>query len=246
MKIPLKNFKNFFNDHNKLNEANIPNVEIENGKSINNNYDKIEKLTKNLCEKIQKLYEKKNKFLEKIKNNRQNTQNNCVIHFCAFIDFLYHEITNQKFIGNTSLKNFPYARFSLIFRSTFDMIVTVIFINDNARNNFIDKLSIEKLENEIITKKITFIDLKDQNDNVAPGNFISIDTITNSIFYRTSDNVHGYFTCEIENQTPNHKKIIQIFRNDFINLFDSTYKKICEKLEINTYKKIDNEKLLFF
>ena len=66
MKIPLKNFKNFFNDHNKLNEAHIPNVEIENGKSINNNYDKIEKLTKNLCEKIQKLYEKKNKFLEKI------------------------------------------------------------------------------------------------------------------------------------------------------------------------------------
>ena len=181
-------------------------------------------------------------FLKKCKAKTVE-ENNTVIHFCAFIKFLYHEFGNLKFIEKTSVENFPFGRFSLIFRNTFVMLINVIFISKHTRSKFINILDRDLREINFVDDT-KFIDLLYNLDLTTPSVFSSIEKITKSFFYRSNRrNLYGFFTQSKPNDK--EKKIIQLFHDTYGSLFNLIYKKeICLKLNIK-FKNIVHNKFNF-
>lgn len=241
---PLKNLNDVLTGQNN---QNFSDEDKKNGGIIHKKYTEINKIYEIIRKKIEKLNTKKDILLEKINHKFESEENNCAVHFCSFITFLYHEITNQRFIGDLSAQNFPYALFSLLFRNTFAMMISIIFINHYTNEIFINELKKQKLANiEIINRrdiKIKFIDLLEQTDWRSPSEFSSFEKITNSIFYRRSPNVYGFFTKD--DRSDEEEKIINLFISLFPSLFNIVYKQICKKLEINQ-NEIDDDRFIFF
>lgn len=208
-------------------------------------YSEIEIINNDIKDRIKKLNEKVRIFLRKNNNDRTKPSNNYVIHFCAFVDFLEHEIMTEKFIRELNCKTFPFGKFSLIFRNTFIMITNIIFINKKTREYFINKLREFNLDNEFVVEndKIKFIDLLNNYDITSSSEFSSIEKIKLSIFYRSGRNVHGFFTSD--NPIGKRKEIIDIFTNNYPLLFNNAWREICNALDIH-FNKISDEKFDFF
>ena len=188
---PLDEMQEIYKNPDKLNEfkKNKTDSEIASGRIILNDVDEISSSVNNLIEKINSLNEKREEYMKKNSNKTQFNENNSFVHFCAFIDFLYHEMVNQKMIKKSSMINFPFGRFALIFRNVFAMIVNIIFIDDATREKLFIKMENKSKELLKITaakqnnnKDISFDELRN-SDYTKPTQFVNQEAIEDSIFY---------------------------------------------------------------
>ena len=243
LRLPLKTMQKIFKDKSKLSELkSVTEDEKKDGQQIVNEYDEIQTIDNKLIEKVSTLNNIKQSFLKKCKA-RTTEENNIVIHFCAFIEFLYHEFNNLKIINKSTAENFPFGNFSLIFRNTFVMLTNIIFIYKSTRLQFIEHILNDNLRNIVLVDNIKFNDLLEQLDLTTPSEFSSIEKITKSFFYRSNRrNLHGFFTqSQPEKET---KEIINLFAKNYSKLFNNAYNEICNKLNINC-KTIENHKFNF-
>lgn len=243
LRLPLRTMQKIYKDKSKISELKLATEDEKNdGQQIVNEYGEIQIINSKLTEKISFLNNKKQSFLEKCKA-RTIEKNNIVIHFCAFIEFLYHEFNNLQIIKKSTAENFPFGKFSLIFRNTFVMLTNMIFIYKSTRQKFIKKILNDDLRNIEFVDNIKFNDLLEQLDLTTPSEFSSIEKITKSFFYRSNRrNLHGFFTqSHPETQA---KKIIELFAQNYPSLFNCVYNEICKKLNIK-YETIENYKFKF-
>lgn len=243
LRLPLKTMQKIFKDKSKLSELkSVTEDEKQDGQQIVNEYDEIQTIDNKLIEKISTLNNIKQSFLKKCKA-RTTEENNIVIHFCAFIEFLYHEFNNLKIINKSTTENFPFGNFSLIFRNTFVMLTNIIFIYKSTRLQFIEHILNDNLRNIVFVDNIKFNDLLEQLDLTTPSEFSSIEKITKSFFYRSNGrNLHGFFTQSQPKKEA--KEIINLFVKNYSKLFNNAYNEICNKLNINC-KTIENHKFNF-
>ena len=243
LRLPLKTMQKIFKDKSKFSELkSVTEDEKKDGQQIVNEYDEIQTIDNKLIEKISTLNNIKQSFLKKCKA-RTTEENNIVIHFCAFIEFLYHEFNNLKIINKSTVENFPFGNFSLIFRNTFVMLTNIIFIYKSTRLQFIEHILNDNLRNIELVDNIKFNDLLEQLDLTTPSEFSSIEKITKSFFYRSNRrNIHGFFTQSQPEKEA--KEIINLFAKNYSKLFNNTYNEICNKLNINC-KTIENHKFNF-
>lgn len=243
--------KKIYKNPDKLNEfkKNKTNSEIATGRTILSDVDEISSSVNNLIEKINSLNEKREEYMKKNSNKKQFNENNSFVHFCAFIDFLYHEMVNQKMIKKSSMINFPFGRFALIFRNVFTMILNIIFINDVTREKLLLKMENKSKELLKITiakqnndKNISFDELRD-SDYTKPTQFVNEEAIGNSIFYGKQHKVCSFFTKLSSNK--NDREIIDIFFNELPSLFNDFYQRMCAKFDIE-FNKIEEDKFNFF
>lgn len=243
LRLPLKTMQKIFKDKSKLSELkSVTEDEKKDGQQIVNEYDEIQIIDNKLIEKISTLNNIKQSFLKKCKA-RTTEENNIVIHFCAFIEFLYHEFNNLKIINKSTAENFPFGNFSLIFRNTFVMLTNIIFIYKSTRLQFIEHILNDNLRNIELVDNIKFNDLLEQLDLTTPSEFSSIEKITKSFLYRSNRrNLHGFF---IQSQPEKEaKEILNLFAKNYSKLFNNAYNEICNKLNINC-KTIENHKFNF-
>ena len=243
LRLPLKTMQKIFKDKSKLSELkSVTEDEKKDGQQIVNEYDEIQTIDNKLIEKVSTLNNIKQSFLRKCKA-RTTEENNIVIHFCAFIEFLYHEFNNLKIINKSTAENFPFGNFSLIFRNTFVMLTNIIFIYKSTRLQFIEHILNDNLRNIVLVDNIKFNDLLEQLDLTTPSEFSSIEKITKSFFYRSNRrNLHGFFTQSQPEKEA--KEIINLFAKNYSKLFNNAYNEICNKLNINC-KTIENHKFNF-
>lgn len=213
--------------------------------------DEFFAINDDLIKIIEIIYEKTNKFL--VDNNKilQLPKIISEVHFAGLIDAIYHELNSQQFLKKSTLLNFPYAKYSLLFRNIFSIMITLLFINEKSRSQITKSLfEINKnLCNATIVgrggniKNDISLEYINESDLCSPSRFTSLDSIVNSIFYNIKGkNVPGFFTWEYSEGEKND--IQKIFCEKIYEIFSAFYVNLCSELKIHK-KEFSNEDIEF-
>lgn len=262
LSISFKNIQEIKgNDEHKIkfDQKNFPNDEIGNklrdcfydafdfaDKFFASNY-KLIKIIEIICEKTNKYLIDNVKILKSQKIVSE-------IHFCGLIDGIYHEINSQQFLKKSTFLNFPYAKYSLLFRNIFTILISILFVDDYSRKKITDFLSEQDhdLCNTIIVRDYgsehenkvdVSLNYINESDLCSPAWFASIELIGKSLFYKyKGHNLPGFFTW---NYKENKESEIQsIFVKKIDKIFDAFYNHICSSLKIKK-KQITKDKINF-
>lgn len=216
--------------------------------------DKFFAVNNDLIEIIETIYEKTNEYLINNVKNLKSQKIVSEVHFAGLIDGIFHEINSQQFLKKSTLLNFPYAKYSLIFRNVFTIIISLLFIDEDSRNKIINFLSEQNndLCNVPIVKNYENNDVSlnyiNESDLCDPAWFASISLIGESLFYRNKGfNLPGFFTWNF-GEDCKQKDIQNIFCKKICEIFCAFYKHMCSsyKIKEKQIKDTDIKFITFF
>lgn len=263
LSISFKNIQKIKENHknkSEFDEKNFTDDEI--GNKLRNYFyitcdfaDKFFVINDELIKIIEIIYEKTNEFLidnvKIIKSQKIVSE----VHFAGLIDGIYHEISSQQFLKKSTFLNFPYAKYSLLFRNIFVIITSLLFIDEKSRNKITHFLSEQNndlcnvpIVNKYGGKDDVSLNYINQSDLCSPSWFTSIDLIGKSLFYTyKGNNLPGFFTWDF-GKNCKQNDIQDIFCKKIYEIFCAFYEHICLSLKIRKkqFKEIDIKFITFF